>query len=218
MYVREEKPMVRLVFSKKGTAKYISHLDMQRTMQRTLKRAEIPVWYSEGFNPHPYLCFASPLPVGTEGEQEVIDFRLADEMPFEEIKDRMNRAFPLGFEAKAVYEGKAAVKEIAFAEYDIHFPKEIEKLFESFLAEETIPIIKTTKRSQKEIDLKKEIKEFSFSNDEIGFLFHTILPCGSEQNINPQLIIKAFEEKNGKVEICRIMRNRFFKADMSVFQ
>ena len=89
--------MIRLVFSKKGLAKYISHLDMQRTMQRTLRRAGIPVWYSEGFNPHPYLCFASPLSVGIEGENEIIDFRLAEEMPFEEMKSRFNQAFPQGF-------------------------------------------------------------------------------------------------------------------------
>ncbi len=48
---------VRLRFSKTGRLKYISHLDINRAMSRALKRAQIPLWYTEGFNPHPYITF-----------------------------------------------------------------------------------------------------------------------------------------------------------------
>ena len=57
---------VRLVFSKTGRARYISHLDLNRTMARVLRRAGIPLWYTEGFNKHPYITFAAPLSLGCE--------------------------------------------------------------------------------------------------------------------------------------------------------
>lgn len=210
--------MIRLVFSKKGLAKYISHLDMQRTMQRTLRRAGIPVWYSEGFNPHPYLCFASPLSVGIEGENEIIDFRLAEEMPFEEMKSRFNQAFPQGFTAKDIYEGFDPVKNIAFAEYTLSFPKDTQPAFEKFWQRDSIPVLKKTKRAQKEIDLKEESQTVSLAENGDFFDFTVILPCGSEKNINPQLIVSALEENIGKINSCRIIRNRFYKMDLSIFQ
>lgn len=57
---------VRIFYKKLDVAKYISHLDMQRCMQRAVKRAKLPVWYTEGFNPHPYITFALPISLGIE--------------------------------------------------------------------------------------------------------------------------------------------------------
>ena len=64
---------VRIRFSKTGRARYISHLDLSRVMQRSLRRAGIPLWYTEGFNRHPYVTFAAPLSLGFEGLQETMD-------------------------------------------------------------------------------------------------------------------------------------------------
>ena len=83
--------MIRIVFRKTGYLRYISHLDLQRTMQRALTRAQIPLWYTEGFNPHPYLCFASPLPVGVNSVTEMFDIKpdAENRMAVEEIKERL---------------------------------------------------------------------------------------------------------------------------------
>ena len=67
----------RLTFAKKGRARYISHLDLMRAMQRAIKRAGVPIWYTQGFNPHSYLMFPLALPLGTESEVEVLDIALS---------------------------------------------------------------------------------------------------------------------------------------------
>ena len=87
---------VRIRFSKTGRAKYISHLDLNRAMIRALRRAEIPLWYTEGFNRHPYVTFAAPLSLGYEGLRECMDFRLEEDMPMEELVSRLNAVMPEG--------------------------------------------------------------------------------------------------------------------------
>ena len=76
---------IRLVFSKTGKARYISHLDLNRAMIRAVRRARLPVWYTEGFNRHPYVTFAAPLSLGYEGMHETMDLRLEGEMPMGEL-------------------------------------------------------------------------------------------------------------------------------------
>ncbi|MDR3206846.1 MAG: TIGR03936 family radical SAM-associated protein, partial [Oscillospiraceae bacterium] len=68
----------RISFAKTGRARYISHLDLMRTLQRSFARAGLPLGYTEGFNPHPYLSVARPLPVGVAGLGELADFGLAE--------------------------------------------------------------------------------------------------------------------------------------------
>ena len=66
---------VRLFFKKNGPLKFVSHLDMNRVMIRLLRLSKVPVWYTEGFNRHPYITFALPLSLGFSSEYEVMDFR-----------------------------------------------------------------------------------------------------------------------------------------------
>lgn len=71
---------MRLIFSKDGPARYISHLDLARTLERALNRAEMPVSYSQGFNRRPRMAFAAPLPLGYTSEFELVDLWLEREM------------------------------------------------------------------------------------------------------------------------------------------
>ena len=81
---------VRVVFQKTGNLQYFSHLDLQRTWQRVLVRASIPMWYTQGFNPHSKITFGVPLPVGSEGMTEMVDLRIDREITCEEIKNLLN--------------------------------------------------------------------------------------------------------------------------------
>ena len=90
---------VRVFYQKTGRGKYISHLDMTRCMKRALRRAGIPVWYTEGFNPHVYMTFALPISLGFESLCETMDIRLTQPMSLEEIKERLNRVLPEGITA-----------------------------------------------------------------------------------------------------------------------
>ena len=112
---------VRLWLSKQGRIKYVSHLDMFRLMQRAVRRAEIPLWYTEGFNPHPYISFLLALSLGTEGLREPVDIRIVDEMTTDEIKNRLNAAMPEGLCIEAVTTPVMKPSEIAFGSYRVYY-------------------------------------------------------------------------------------------------
>ena len=79
-----------------GRAAYLSHLDMQRTLQRSLRRADMPLQYSQGFNPHPLMAFAGALATGAESEREWFDVRLDGEIAPADFEARLNAVLPEG--------------------------------------------------------------------------------------------------------------------------
>lgn len=87
---------LRLRYRKTGALAYISHLDVLRTFTKALLRAGLPLYYSEGFSPHPKLTFAAPLPVGQESECEYLDVRLAAPFAPQDAMRALNEALPSG--------------------------------------------------------------------------------------------------------------------------
>ena len=86
---------IRVCFTKLGNLKYISHLDLQRAIHRMLVRSGLPMSYSEGFNPHPRLNIALPLSIYQEGERELCDFRVTEDIDVLTIKSKLqSAAFP----------------------------------------------------------------------------------------------------------------------------
>ncbi|MCQ4950886.1 TIGR03936 family radical SAM-associated protein, partial [Bittarella massiliensis (ex Durand et al. 2017)] len=98
---------------------YISHLDLVRCMARALKRSGLPVWYTQGFNPHIYLTFTLPLSLGQESECEIMQFRLVEELPLNEVKDRLNAALPAGLQVLATALPQQDQQAIAAADYRV---------------------------------------------------------------------------------------------------
>ena len=86
----------RLLFSKTGRAKYISHLDLMRTFQRAFARAKIAIKHTEGFHPHPFVSIALPLSVGYSSECEILEFGLLEGTPYETVPQRLTAAMPEG--------------------------------------------------------------------------------------------------------------------------
>src|SRR5574344_388562 len=93
----------RMKFAKEGRAKYISHLDLMHTMQRSLARCEMPLWFTEGFNQHAYVSVALPLSTGFSGEWELLDFQLTCENVPENAVQALNDVFPEGLRAIEIY-------------------------------------------------------------------------------------------------------------------
>ena len=87
---------VRITFARGDNVRYVGHLDMARTWERIVRRAGLPMAYSEGFNPRPRLAFAAALPVGCTSDQEVLDVILSEPREPAEIRDCLNRAAPAG--------------------------------------------------------------------------------------------------------------------------
>ena len=152
---------VRATFEKCGRAKYISHLDLNRCMLRTFRRSRLPIWYTEGFNPHPYYSFALALSLGFESSCEILDFNLNDELPFDEIKDRLNSVMPEGMRIIKVAEQKQKITAIAKAEYSFSLiADDIDGLFsdvQQLIASSEILIEKKTKKGIKTVDIKPDI-------------------------------------------------------------
>ena len=96
------KYRLRLVFAKKRPVKYISHLDLSLAWERALRRAEIPLAYSQGFNPRPKIQFASGLPLGTIGAAEIMHIIVTKLVDPKEALTRINMALPDGLRLHSV--------------------------------------------------------------------------------------------------------------------
>lgn len=196
---------VRVRFTKTGRAKYISHLDLMRTMTRVLRRAQIPLWYTEGFSKHPYITFAAPLSLGYEGFCEYMDFRLEAEMPMEEIVSRLNQNMPEGIVVVNAAPAVMKVGEIASSKWQITLSNTHRDAVMSVLAQDTIEVQKRTKKKTlKTIDIKPHIHDVDVSEENDRLVITLTLPMG-EQTINPSLLLEAvFQSKDYTASITRL--------------
>ena len=186
----------RVKYKKYGVMKFLGHLDVLRFFQKAIKRSGLPIAYSEGFNPHQLLSFAAPLSVGVESEGEYFDMELLDQVSTDEIVSSLGGAMVDGVEiTEARYlEGKVpnAMASVSAARYRIRFDDGKDEEFYDFIDNSRhILIVKKTKKSEKEIDLKPLVYEYKKSDDEV----EVVLPCGSKQNIKPQLLLDAFDSE-----------------------
>lgn len=187
---------VRLRFSKTGRLKYISHLDINRAMARALKRAEIPLWYTEGFNPHPYMSFSLPLSLGVESLCESVDLRIVGEISNKEIKDRLNKVLPEDLKIIDVYDDFRDNSEIAYSDYVYKFEFKdnylaLEKIKKVLSSDEILALKKGKKgrkRIMKETNIKSFIDKYSISVRGDVIVLNIRLLAGVEKNLNPSLL------------------------------
>lgn len=190
------KTTVRMKFTKTGRAKYISHLDLMRCFQRCIRRAELPIAYSEGFHPHMQIVFAAALSLGFESDYEVIELGLSEEMPFEEVKSRMQAVLPDGIDVSSCYAPKHKMGQIAYAEYEVTLTcddgKKLLEQWREFISQDKIVVQKKTKRGFREMDLKELTECLSEGIKEDAFVLGIRLPAGSTVNVNPTLLVEEF--------------------------
>ena len=217
---------VRLWIKKEGREKYISHLDMNRCFTRAVRRARLPVWYTEGFNPHPYLNFLTPLSLGQESDGEPLDIRIEDDMPCEEILRRMNGVMPEGLSVVRVEDAVSKPAEIAFASYTIIFETGADAA-QSFceaarqaMEQGALTAEKTGKQGRhkvvKQVDVSAKVRAFSFAVEGDTVVLHTTLHAGNDM-LNPTLLVDALQRATENDAFVRIRRNRFLKADGAAF-
>ena len=187
---------VRLRFSKTGQANYISHLDTNRVFSRALARAKINLWYTQGFNPRPYMSFSLPLSLGVESYCENVDLRILDDLTDEEIKERMNNALPLGIRIVDVYEDFMDCHDIVYSDYVYKFEfKDNETALEKINAVlESDEILAQKKAKQgkrrilKETDIKQFIVKYNASIRYNNSVLNIRLLAGPDKNLNPTLL------------------------------
>ena len=187
---------IRLRFSKTGQAKYISHLDTNRVFSRAFARSKLNLWFTQGFNPHPYMSFSLPLSLGVESLCENVDIRILDDISNDEVKKRVNDALPLGIRILDVYDDFMDCHEIVYSDYVYKFEfldneKALEKIKE-VLQSDTIMAQKKCKQGKrrvlKETDIKQFIEKYSISIRDNQIVLNIRLLAGPDKNLNPSLL------------------------------
>jgi radical SAM-linked protein len=162
-----EARRTRITFSKRGPARYLSHLELVRAFVRAFKRAGVSLVYSKGYHPMPKLSFASALPVGTESLHETLEVQWRGSIPDRLLRDRIDEQLPPGLEIKVLEDlgreaGRLKVKE---THYEVSFNGVTvgEGGLQQFLASDLFPLIKKGKKGERHIDARAQVKSASFS-------------------------------------------------------
>ncbi len=190
----------RVCFAKSGMLKYISHLDLQRTFLRALRRAKIPLAYSQGFSPQPRVVFAAPLGIGIEGINEYLDLFLTRQMQMELLEKRINRQLPMGLIVKNIcsisLEEPAISALIGAALYRARLemdPGSLQQNIGNLLSAEQLPKERQHKKGKKQVDIRPFILDLW--EEEIGGsrnLF-MLLVTGSSGGARPEEILELLQ-------------------------
>ena len=206
---------IRMKFKKHGCMKFIGHLDIMRYFQKAIRRADIDIAYSEGFSPHMIMSFAAPLGVGLTSEGEYVDLQVNSCASSKAAVDALNSVMVEGMEVvsfKLLPENvKNAMSSVAAADYFVKWregyaPENWEEKFNVFLQKEEMLIVKKTKRSEAEVDLKPMLYKTELRD---GGIFMQVA-CGSVNNLKPELVMEAFAKEAGielapfALEVCRL--------------
>ena len=201
------------VFEKGERIRHIGHLDIQRSVQRGLRRSGLPVAYSNGFNPHILITFASALSTGACGTREIMDVTMAEKVSAEEFLEKMNRAMPpemqLSEARQLDQKHPALMASLRAARYDllIRDPEQAEKLaaaIPGMLAKETIPAMRKTKTALKECDIKPLIYELKSDGQHIL----ATLMLTEREACKPGMLLEALTREAGLTDEVRLLVTR----------
>ena len=218
---------VRVRFTKVGAMQFISHLDLQRTLARVLVRADIPMWYTQGFNPHAKVTFGLPLSVGTESECEFIDLRLDRDIPPAELRARLNRELTAEMEISDAYEPSSKFSDVAWARYEMSLrfagaDRATADRLQSLWTTPPLMMVKKNKSGDKEIDITPLVREIKviYNDDRPGEIRVRALLSASEGSyLNPEMLIAAAKRELGILsgdparEEYSILRSHVYLAD-----
>ena len=187
---------VRIKFRKYGVMRFIGHLDVMRYFQKAIRRAEIPIAFTTGYSPHMIMSFAQPLGVGVTSDGEYFDIEITKPISSENAVAQLNAVMVEGIEVISFREISSDKKAsgMTFPETFRHaeeirvLPESWKGKVESFMAQPEIVVLKKTKRSEKEVDIKPMIYKMAALDDGI----YLYLATGSEQNLKPDLVAEAF--------------------------
>lgn len=196
---------VRIWFEKTGLAKYISHLDVNRCFTRAVLRAEIPLWFTEGFNPRPYMSFLMPLPLGQEGLEEPLDIRIEGDMTNEQVARRLSDVMPDGINIVGVSDPVGKSSEIAFAHYRLSVEFAGENAAAAFCSGSqqaveggSLEAVKHSKRGDKTVNLCDMIKSYTAVQNGTCVGVDAVVSCGCETNLNCDLLMNTLFERTAQ--------------------
>lgn len=215
---------IRIKFNKHGLMKYIGHLDTMRYFQKVIRRSGIDAAYSEGFSPHQIMSFAQPLSVGVESNGEYFDLEVKSYTSASDMKIKMNEVSADGIKVTDIVllpeKTPKAMASVEAAEYTVifrpgHEPDwDIGRAVELFNSTPSVKVVKKTKKSEREIELKDLVHSVLVKSTALKDVFpegplsgdiiedpekmvpviHTVLSASSGDNVKPAMLIRALRD------------------------
>ena len=194
--------LIRVKYKKEDEMIFISHLDLQRLLQRAFRRAKINLSYSEGFNPHPKMSYGNALALGVERQGEYVDIEIEDDIEVKEFLERINEQLPDGIKFVKGQEIDPKTPSlssiIVYGEYIFNIDLEVPLSKEfvksrvlNFVKSKEIIITKKNKKGKKvEVDIRPMIRNFDLvSLDDNRVTFVSTIATGSKANLNINILI-----------------------------
>ena len=194
--------LIRVKYKKEDEMIFISHLDLQRLLQRAFRRAKINLSYSEGFNPHPKMSYGNALALGVESQGEYVDIEIEDDIEVKEFLERINEQLPDGIKFVKGQEIDPKTPSlssiIVYGEYIFNIDLEV-PLSKEFVKSRVLNFVKSkeiiiTKKNNKgkkvEVDIRPMIRNFDLvSLDDNRVTFVSTIATGSKANLNINILI-----------------------------
>ncbi len=220
---------VRVLFSKTGSLRYTAHLDLVRTVTKAIKRARIPVRYSEGFNPHPRLSFATAMSIGLESRYELMDIRIDKNVDLDAAREALRASLTDECFVREVYFPETKFTDILYSSYHIEIVTEgasealAEKCADA-LASSPVTVFKRSKSGDKDTDISPFIKETQVSFLDGVIHIDAVLNADNATFLNPEYIITYLKSTLGILsgspldERYSVCRTGLYTADMRLFR
>lgn len=193
----------RIKFRKYGVLRFIGHLDVMRFFQKLMRRADIPIAFTGGYSPHMIMSFASPLGIGLTSDGEYLDVELTAPVDSREAVKRMNAECVEGIEVISIRQipdekKMTGMTILAAADYLVSvksgsLPDSWKNGFADFMAQKEIRVVKQTKRSEREVDIRPLVYGWEIREDNIWLQ----LAAGSTDNLKPDLVMETFLSRRG---------------------
>lgn len=219
--------MLRLLFEKKGSAVWMSHLDLMRVFQRSFQRAGLSLTHTKGFNPRPSVSIALPLSVGIESCCELLDFDLeGDSVPVEEIKDRLNAALVPGVTVCQVYTDGRKLRDLALLrcrlglEYDAGVPSCAAEAIAALFARECVLVEKKGKNGVVEQDIRPMLYSLAIhSRSQQELELEALIAC-QNPTLNPNQLHAAICRYLPEYapDFCTIRREEIYDHNQTIFR
>lgn len=183
-------------FEKMGRMSWFSHLDLQNTMQRALRRAQLPVAYSQGFNPHVLTSFATALSVGCQSRGEVMEVEMAGEISPQEFAEKLNACLPDGLKVRRCApvpdSAPALMAKVAEAGYDITAPNaDLTQAVEAFLKAEEVMVEKRSKTKTRLVNIRPMVHEITCAFDGKDSRLSMVLEQTNANALKVELVMQA---------------------------
>lgn len=206
---------IRLAYSKLEEARFLGHLELSSMFYRAVKRAGIPVRYSEGFHPMPKITFSPPIPLGMESREEFADIEIEGYMASEDIKDRLNLELPKGFRiitaADVPAKAPAVTSAVTKADYEIRDARcqmsDVRSVLQEFMDKDSFIYKKESKGKVREVEIRPLIERLEGSDSKIEMT----IKAGMEGSIKPGELIQAlFGLGDEETKLLRITKMRTY--------